>query len=1004
MAETTANLPFDPKQLPRELKPHYISASDADIQNMLGTLGLNRLEDLFAHLPKDVMFPAPPDLPEEMPYDAVRERMVHLADKNKVRLSFIGDGLPDFSVHEIVSFVSGIRNLSTAYTPYQPERGQGTLISHWIYQCLMAQLTGFDAVNCSLYDRATAIYEAIRAALRIRRGADAVLVPRALYPGDMEVLETLAAETPVEIVRTPLDEETGEIDRFVLAEQAGKLGKRLAAVVFPQVNHLGLLEDVDALADLPAGFGTLSIAVVDPLLLASGGLKPPAAFGKKGADIITGEAQHLASPPNFGGPGLGLFAIRYHEKTKNRLRVTPGRFAGKARDLSGRDCRVMVLSTREQHIRKEKATSNICSNQAFMATLAGAALLARGEPGLAEMVRKARENAVRAAARLTSRRGVALAFPAAAFFNEIVLRLPIPAVEFIEIGRQAGLHAGVDVSERLAQKKGNLLKLSFSDKHEGMDLEVLDNLFSTVFGPPVPENRVTVPEIPAGLLREKAAGLPQFPLEEVKDYYRKLGELNISPDDACYPLGSCTMKYNPRLNDWAAELPGFANIHPQAPPEDAQGWLEVIYEIQEWFKGITGLAAVATQPVAGAQGELTGLKLIQAYHRSRGEPERNTILIPKSAHGTNFATAAMAGFSAGGGEILLLEAGPDGRVDRQDLGRNIKRAGSRLAGIMITNPNTSGIFETEFKAIADAVHEAGGLVFMDGANMNAIAGWVNLDALGVDAVHNNLHKTWSISHGGGGPGDAIVAVNEKLADFLPGYQIVKENDFYKVAKPPRSAGSFHRHWGNAAHKIRCLAYLLRLGREGVRRMAAVSVLSSRYVFEKLRAAYPALPEGAEAAPRMHEFIITLDDDDFARLEAAGISKAEAVPRAGKLFLDFGFHAPTVAWPEPFGMMIEPAESYTKAELDRFAEAVLAIRRLIREHPETLLAAPHFTPVERIDEVAANRNPCISEPLDQLPPLHPNRLPPDQLTQMQTGDIFQMIIGKAMPQKSSSGLT
>ena len=323
--------------------------------------------------------------------------------------------------------------------------------------------------------------------------------------------------------------------------------------------------------------------------------------------------------------------------------------------------------------------------------------------------------------------------------------------------------------------------------------------------------------------------MPHFSHDELVAYYQKLGELNVSPDDGCYPLGSCTMKYNPHVNDWAANLPGFVNAHPQAPAEDAQGCLEVLFEIQEWFKGITGLAAVTTQPLAGAQGELAGLKMMQAYHRARGESGRNVLLIPKSAHGTNFATAAMAGFVAReeNGEpagIVLLEAAPDGRIDLADCEAKIARFGSRLAGVMITNPNTCGLFETDFKRIADDVHAAGGLVYMDGANMNAIAGWVNLAAMGVDALHNNLHKTWTIPHGGGGPGDAIVAVSERLKDFLPGHQIEKRAGKFVAVKAARSIGSFHRHWGNFAHKVRAYAYLLRLGGEGVRRMSAVAVL------------------------------------------------------------------------------------------------------------------------------------------------------------------------------------
>jgi glycine dehydrogenase len=450
------------------------------------------------------------------------------------------------------------------------------------------------------------------------------------------------------------------------------------------------------------------------------------------------------------------------------------------------------------------------------------------------------------------------------------------------------------------------------------------------------------------------------------------------------------MKYNPKVNDWAAALPGFTDLHPQAPVEDSQGCLMVLHEIQEWFKGITGLPGVTTQPLAGAQGELVGLKLFQAYHRDKRET-RDIILIPRSAHGTNFATATMAGFAGKQGKIVYLEADNEGRVLNEDLDLRIEEYGERIAGIMITNPNTSGIFETSFKQIAEKIHAIGGLVYMDGANMNAIAGWVDLNALGVDAVHNNLHKTWTIPHGGGGPGDAIVAVSEKLIPFLPGYQIGFDGDSYTPLKPGKSIGSFHRHWGNFAHKVRCYAYLLRLGREGVRRMSAIAVLSARYLHEQLREDYATLPTGSDAEPRMHEFILTLKTEDFAALESVGLRKTDAAPRIGKLFLDFGFHAPTVAWPEPLGLMIEPTESYSKAELDRFAEAVKAILRLIKEHPQALISAPHFTCIDRVEEVEANRDVCLSESLETLPVLNVARIHSSELAKMTVGEIYAKIV-------------
>jgi glycine dehydrogenase len=989
----TRPLPYDPHALPRELKRHYISASSAEIQAMLQQVGMDSLDALYAHIPAECRFAEAPDLPEELSYEELQQRLVQLSGENRIAESYLGDGLPHYRVMPVVEPICAIRNLTTAYTPYQPERSQGTLMTHWIYQCLMSQLTGFEAINSSLYDRSTAIFEAMATAVRLSRKGETVLISAGIYPGDREVVETLLPGTGIELRWVPLDPATGRTDGAAMRRLLEETGEQAAAVVFPQVNALGLLEDVDELAELVAESPAMSIAVIDPALLGSGGLKPPTEYGGTGVDMIVGEAQHLATGPNFGGPGLGLFGVRHNEHNRNAIRQTPGRYVGKARDSAGRDCLVMVLSTREQHIRKDKATSNICSNQAFLATVAGAALLSRGESGMAEAFRLGRDQALRAAAALTRLEGVSLAFPATPFVNEIVLAIEGDVPALIEAGRRAGLHIGVEVSDRIPGQRP-LLKISFSDRQMNLDRLVAcfrDNGFSGAGAAPA-----AMPEIPSQSLREGRLDLPDLDDAAIVDYYRELGELNVSPDDACYPLGSCTMKYNPFINDWAAGLPGFTELHPQAPIADAQGALHLLYEIQQWFTRITGLAGITTQPVAGAQGELVGIKLFQAYHADRGEAHRDVILIPASAHGTNFATAVMAGYRTRKVDglqtgIVLLESAPDGTIDFHDFREKVDRYRDRLAGVMITNPNTCGIFETRFREIADKVHEAGGLVYMDGANMNAIAGWCDLGAMGVDAVHNNLHKTWTIPHGGGGPGDAFVGVSERLMPYLPGHQIELREGRYVPVRAPKSIGSFHRHWGNFAHKIRAYAYLLRLGRAGVRRMTAMAVLSARYCFEQLRREYPTLPAAAGDTPRMHEFILTLSEQDFDRLEAAGIPRALIVTRLGKLFLDFGFHAPTVAWPEAFGLMIEPTESYTKAELDRFCEAVCAMLRMLREHPAILNKVPLFTPVDRVDEVQANRHLCLSESLRQLPALHPNRLKPTEIGKLPISVVFEKIV-------------
>jgi glycine dehydrogenase len=980
------NLGYDPKSLPRELKRHYISASERDIEEMMAFVGVKSLDELFTHVPAEVRMNGAVAIPEELSYEGLLDHMESLSHKNHPRLSFLGDGLPHYKTPEVVPHILSIRNLTTAYTPYQPERSQGTLTSIWIYQCAIAAITGFEAVNASFYERSTALFEAIKCAQRLRAGSSAAVVAGSLYPGDIEVLKTLATDTDLELVFVKADPGTGLVAKAAVEKAAQDLGAKLACIAFPQLNNLGLLEDVDGLTDLAASLGAKSIAVVDPMTIASGALKAPSAFGAKGTNMFVAEGQHLSIAPNFGGPGLGIFGIRFNEENKNDIRQTAGRFIGKAKDLEGRDCFAIVLSTREQHIRRDKATSNICSNQSYLATLTGAALLERGDEGLAHSAALARHNALLALEKITAHEGVELAFPNGAFWNEICLKVPMPTPELIEKARHEGIHLGVDVTAR-APGKGNLLLLSFTDRHEKIDIEKLESFFSSL----IPSRREPdkAQALPATALRRGKINLPKLNVPAIKEYYDRLGEQNVSPDDNIYALGSCTMKYNPYVNDWAAALPGFADIHPQAPVADAQGSLELLYETQEYFKAITGLPAVTTQPMAGAQGELVGLKMFQAYHRDRGE-QRDIVLIPRSAHGTNPATATMAGYAAA--NLKLIEADSSGQMNLDQVKQLIGEYGSRIAGVMVTNPNTSGILETNFKAVADLVHQVGGLVYMDGANMNAIAGWVNLGAMGVDAVHNNTHKTWSIPHGGGGPGDAFVAVSEKLVDYLPGHQTVKEGGEYKLVKPKRSIGSVQRHLGNFGHKIRCYTYLRALGKEGVPRMSAVAVLAARYLYKKLNALYPTLPAGSENTPRMHEFILTLSKESFARVEKAGINKALVIPRIGKLFLDFGLHAPTVAFPEVLGLMVEPTESYSKAELDDFVETVTTIHKIVHETPEVLQTVPHFTPIDRVDEVLANKNLTLSEPLNwTLIPVLPNRASAQELSHMGKGDVWKRII-------------
>ncbi|MBY0516265.1 MAG: aminomethyl-transferring glycine dehydrogenase subunit GcvPB [Bacteriovoracaceae bacterium] len=985
-----ANMPlsYKPETLTREMQPYYIGASDADIQAMLKTLGLTTLEELYSHIASDHKFKGPLNMPRAMGYEELITHVNQLAKKNNPRPSFISDGLPNYKALSIVGDICGIRGLTTAYTPYQPERSQGTLQTLWIYQSLISQLTGFEGVNASLYDRSTCLYEALLCAQRLVKGSTTALVSDALYPGDLEVLETQAKETGLTIRRVPLDPETGRTSltqlKSILSTSTGICG-----LAFAQINTLGNLEDVDALTDLCRENGIKSIAVIDPMLLGPKSLKPPVAYGKEGADMLVAEGQHLAIAPNFGGPGLGIFAIRYNEKDKNSIRSTAGRYVGKAVDSKGRECKALILSTREQHIRREKATSNICSNQSFIASLAGACMLARGDEGFKASAHSGMSGIRQIVKEITKCKGVTVKFPQTPVWNEVTIKLPLPCAVVMAEARAMGIHIGVDVSSRFqALENENLLLVAVTDTQSSDDIQKFISFFHQKFG--ATESSQELMAIPSILLRTDSPDIPKLPEADIIQYYKRLGAQNLSPDDGIYPLGSCTMKYNPHINDYAASLAGFTDVHPEAPLADIQGSLEVLFEIQEMFKAITGLPAVTTQPVAGAQGELVGLKMFQAYHRSRGEgDQRRTLIIPRSAHGTNPASATVAGY-----EIKLIEALPNGEMNLEQVREILKTEGSSIAGVMVTNPNTAGIFETGFAEMAKLVHEAGGLVYMDGANMNAVAGIVDLNAIGVDAVHNNLHKTWTIPHGGGGPGDAIVAVSHRLKDFMPGIQVEKKADgSFGIHKPSKSCGSFHRHFGNFAHKVRAYIYIKALGAEGVRKMSSVAVLSARYLYHNLSSDYPTLPAGSTSSPRMHEFILTLAPETFTHIEkVGGVPKANSIARIGKLFLDFGFHAPTVAFPEQYGLMVEPTETYNKAELDQFSGVVKQILSLVKSNPEVLQTVPHFTPIDRVDEVTANKNPQLSEKnTKDLPPILPDRVNVDRLRKSTPGDLCEMII-------------
>ena len=518
-------LNYQPETLARELKPFYIGASEADQKAMLQAVGLKNLDDLYAHIGAEYKFKGPINLPRHMEYKELIQHMNDLANKNKRVASFISDGLPAWRPTDVVGPVCSIRGLTTAYTPYQPERSQGTLQTLWIYQSLLGQLTGFEAINASLYERSTCLYEALLCAQRIVKNSTTVIVAETLYPGDLEVLDTHAIETNLKIQRAPVSSTTGTLDLAALEKM---LVPGVAAVAFPQINCLGNMEEVDALTDMCAAHGVKSIAVVDPMLLQN--LKPPVSYGKHGTDMVVAEGQHLALGPNFGGPGLGIFGIRYSERDKNSIRSTAGRYIGKTVDNKGRECKALILSTREQHIRREKATSNICSNQSFVASLAGACLMARGDEGLQKAAQIAHDGIRRVVREITKSKGVTLRFAHTPSFNEVVLKLPVKTAELQAKARAHGLHIGVDVSHRFKNIQGeNLLLLAVTDWQSESDITKLVQFFHKELGDTASHQEVA--SVPENFRRHSAPGIPKLASKDIIEYYNKLGQQNLSPDD-----------------------------------------------------------------------------------------------------------------------------------------------------------------------------------------------------------------------------------------------------------------------------------------------------------------------------------------------------------------------------------------------------------------------------------------------------------------------------------------
>ena len=869
----------------------HIGPSDSELAAMLHALGAATLDDIAGKtIPAAIRSNQKLNLPPPIDEAATIAELRALAAQNKLVKSLIGMGY-----HGTVTPPVILRNVLenpgwyTAYTPYQAEIAQGRLEALLNFQTMICELTGMEIANASLLDEATAAAEAMAMAHALSKSkSDVLAVAADLHPQTLAVLATRAKPLGITLART----EPGDLTAV------GAMNPFAVLLQYPGTT--GALRDLSEEIAAAHEVGALAIVATDPLALAL--LTPP---GEMGADIVVGSAQRFGVPMGFGSPHAGFFATRDAFK-----RAMPGRLVGVSLDAAGHPAMRLALQTREQHIRREKATSNICTAQVLLAVIAGFYAAWHGPDGLRRIARRVSLQA-RMLADVALRAGLTLRHDT--FFDTIVVE------------------GSPDLIARAAAAGFNLRRVDETGVGIALDETVTrDDLIALaeLLGGPLDG---AIASIPATVLRTspflEAAVFNQHHAEhEMLRYLKRLEDKDIALNRSMIPLGSCTMKLNATAEMIAITLPGFADIHPFAPADQTTGYLTLIRRLETWLCSATGFAEVSLQPNAGSQGEYAGLLVIRAWHESRGEQHRDVCLIPSSAHGTNPASAAMAGL-----KVVVVACDRDGNVDLADLRAKAEKHADRLAALMITYPSTHGVFEGGIRDICAAIHQNGGQVYMDGANMNAQVGLTSPASIGADVCHLNLHKTFCIPHGGGGPGIGPIGVASHLAPFLPNHPL-RADAGPATGIGPVSAAPF----GSALILPISYAYIRMMGAGGLKQATEVAILSANYIAHRLRESYPILyaaPNGMVA----HECII--DCRGFAA--EAGVQ----VEDIAKRLQDYGYHAPTMSWPVAGTLMIEPTESESKAELDRFCDAMISIRGEI-----AAIAAGRF---DRIDNPLKN---------------------------------------------------
>ncbi len=921
---------------------------DQSWMDMLSVIGVDSIDELIdVAIPASIRSREALDLPPPRSERELTSALATLAARNAPRRSFIGLGYsPTITPPVIKRNVLENPAWYTAYTPYQPEISQGRLETLVNFQTVIADLTGLAVANASLLDEATAAAEAMAMARRISKNdGDTFFVDEDTHPQIVRVLRTRA--TPLGI-----DLEVGSLESFDATRGFGVLVSYPSSTgrVSSPRDHVARWHEA----------GLVVAVTADPFALVL--LESPGSFG---ADIVVGSAQRFGLPMGFGGPHAAFIAT-----STQHARTLPGRLVGVSTDRAGRPALRLALQTREQHIRREKATSNICTAQALLANMAGLYATWHGSEGLRRIAERMHRMASIVAS-ILAERGWGLRHDS--WFDTICVEPPTSVDDVVASARQAGFD--------LRHVDDGAVSLTTD---ECTTLDELATLVTAITGVETSVDELIAHDrrrsgLSEAMLRtDEILTAPVFSAHrsehEMLRYLRRLADKDLALDRTMIPLGSCTMKLNATAEMEPITWPSFADVHPFAPDDETVGYRELIADLERSLAEITGYDAVSLQPNAGSQGEFAGLLAIRAYHESRGEGSRNVCLIPSSAHGTNAASAVMAGM-----RVVVVACDDAGNVDLDDLERRIDEHRERLAAVMVTYPSTHGVFEEGIVRLCDIVHAAGGQVYVDGANLNALVGLARPGWFGADVSHLNLHKTFCIPHGGGGPGVGPVAVRAHLAPFLPG-DPRRDGD----AVGPVSAAPF----GSAGILPISWMYIGLMGPGGLRKATEVAIVNANYVARRLSAHYPVLYTG-ERGFVAHECII----DIRPITKSTGVT----VDDVAKRLMDYGFHAPTVSFPVAGTMMIEPTESETKAELDRFCDAMAAIRVEIdavecgamaledsplRMAPHTVddlvgpweraysrdVASPagarwYHTPVGRIDAAHGDRNlMCTCEPL------------------------------------------